>query len=134
MDQIPNDGLKSAAFRDVGAGQNQIPDMSYFQATKSASGRFMLPNGYVKQWGVGTPNQTGDFSILYDVAFSSKPTFISFGCRQLGAPNVIQSIIVNESTNINTGFSGKALLIRSGTNGLLEPSPSTFYWSAEGFV
>lgn len=47
-DQIPNDGLKTAAFRDVGVGSNQIPDMSSFG---SGSGWARMPNGKIMQWG-----------------------------------------------------------------------------------
>lgn len=43
--------LKAAAFRDVGAGANQIPDMSSFT---SGSNWFRLPGGFIVQFFVAT--------------------------------------------------------------------------------
>ncbi|MEF7297527.1 phage tail protein, partial [Escherichia coli] len=41
-------GLGEAAKRDVGTGDNQIPDMGAFA---SGSGWFRLPGGYIVQFG-----------------------------------------------------------------------------------
>ncbi|MEB7192705.1 hypothetical protein NEM52_23670, partial [Escherichia coli] len=43
-----NVGLGEAAKRDVGTGDNQIPDMGAFA---SGSGWFRLPGGYIVQFG-----------------------------------------------------------------------------------
>ncbi|WP_409219146.1 gp53-like domain-containing protein [Escherichia coli] len=50
-----NVGLGTAAKRDVGTGENQIPDMSSFGA---GSGWSQLPNGKLLQWGTYTGSAT----------------------------------------------------------------------------
>ncbi|MDD8839098.1 hypothetical protein LAY16_23675, partial [Escherichia coli] len=45
---LTNLGLGEAAKRDVGTGDNQIPDMGAFA---SGSGWFRLPGGYIVQFG-----------------------------------------------------------------------------------
>ncbi|MCU4029284.1 phage tail protein, partial [Enterobacter roggenkampii] len=45
---LKNLGLGEAAKRDVGTGDNQIPDMGAFA---SGSGWFRLPGGYIVQFG-----------------------------------------------------------------------------------
>ncbi|HID9690686.1 TPA: gp53-like domain-containing protein [Citrobacter amalonaticus] len=48
---LVNLGLGTAATKDVGTGENQIPDMSSFG---SGSGWSQLPNGKLLQWGTYT--------------------------------------------------------------------------------
>ena len=48
---LSNLGLGTAATKDVGTGENQIPDMSSFG---SGSGWSQLPNGKLLQWGTYT--------------------------------------------------------------------------------
>ncbi|HGE6881332.1 TPA: hypothetical protein ACGB1E_004328 [Citrobacter amalonaticus] len=52
---LSNLGLGTAAKRDVGTGENQIPDMSSFGA---GSGWSQLPNGKLLQWGTYTGSAT----------------------------------------------------------------------------
>lgn len=52
---LSNLGLGTAAKRDVGTGENQIPDMSSFG---SGSGWSQLPNGKLLQWGTYTGSAT----------------------------------------------------------------------------
>ncbi|EPO9516027.1 gp53-like domain-containing protein, partial [Escherichia coli] len=48
-------GLGEAAKRDVGTGNDQIPDMSSFSASDTASsGWYILPNGHIHQYGIVT--------------------------------------------------------------------------------
>ncbi|EPF5135085.1 gp53-like domain-containing protein [Escherichia coli] len=48
-------GLGEAAKRDVGTGNDQIPDMSSFYASDTASsGWYILPNGHIHQYGIVT--------------------------------------------------------------------------------
>ncbi|MCZ6198167.1 phage tail protein [Escherichia coli] len=48
-------GLGEAAKRDVGTGNDQIPDMSSFFASDTASsGWYILPNGHIHQYGIVT--------------------------------------------------------------------------------
>ncbi|MBJ3286583.1 hypothetical protein JGB80_24495, partial [Salmonella enterica subsp. enterica serovar Corvallis] len=52
---LENLGLGEAAKRDVGTGDNQIPDMGAFA---SGSGWFRLPGGYIVQFGTFSGNTT----------------------------------------------------------------------------
>ena len=52
---LSNLQLREAAKRDVGTGENQIPDMSSFGA---GSGWSQLPNGKLLQWGTYTGSAT----------------------------------------------------------------------------
>lgn len=51
MDQIPDAGLKSAAFKDVGVLSGQIPTMDDWQFVGNATaGQIKFPNGWRLQW------------------------------------------------------------------------------------
>ncbi|MGG7360894.1 phage tail protein, partial [Escherichia coli] len=45
-------GLGEAAKRNVGNGQNQIPDMAAFASSLSSTGFQKLPSGLIIQWGI----------------------------------------------------------------------------------
>lgn len=51
--------LGSAAFRSVGNGSNQIPDMSYYTSAFGSSGYQVLPSGLILQWGTSTATNSG---------------------------------------------------------------------------
>ena len=63
-------GLKEAAQRDVGTGDNQIPDMGAFA---SGSGWFRLPGGYIVQFGTFAGNTTRFISGHFPIPFPSQP-------------------------------------------------------------
>lgn len=49
---LENLGLGEAAKRDVGNGQNQIPDMSAWECGgDTTTGWRRSPDGYIEQWG-----------------------------------------------------------------------------------
>ena len=64
---LSNLGLGTAATKDVGTGENQIPDMSSFG---SGSGWSQLPNGKLLQWGTYTGSATSG-TINFPVPFPS---------------------------------------------------------------
>ena len=45
-----NVGLGEAAKRDVGTGENQIPDMVSFSGVRDYYGKQLLPGGLILQW------------------------------------------------------------------------------------
>ncbi|EFE7833564.1 phage tail protein [Escherichia coli] len=63
-------GLGEAAKRDVGTGDNQIPDMGAFA---SGSGWFRLPGGYIVQFGTFSGNGTRIISGHFPIPFPSQP-------------------------------------------------------------
>ncbi|WP_032337306.1 gp53-like domain-containing protein [Escherichia coli] len=65
-----NVGLGEAAKRDVGTGDNQIPDMGAFA---SGSGWFRLPGGYIVQFGTFSGNTTRFISGHFPIPFPNQP-------------------------------------------------------------
>ncbi|WBZ03565.1 phage tail protein [Escherichia coli] len=63
-------GLGEAAKRDVGTGNNQIPDMGAFA---SGSGWFRLPGGYIVQFGTFSGNTTRFISGHFPIPFPNQP-------------------------------------------------------------
>ncbi|HBE3214840.1 TPA: phage tail protein [Escherichia coli] len=63
-------GLGEAAKRDVGTGDNQIPDMGAFA---SGSGWFRLPGGYIVQFGTFSGNSTRFISGHFPIPFPNQP-------------------------------------------------------------
>lgn len=127
-----NIGAKSAATRDIGTGSNQVPDMGAFQSDLRQTGVQRLPGGYVRQWGVGTPDASGNLPTSFPVAFSSRPFGVYFGYRQSSLPTSVQSIVIDDSSLTNAGFNGRAYMIDG--SGALTASPNAFFWVAEGKI
>ncbi|ASC13533.1 MULTISPECIES: phage tail protein [Enterobacteriaceae] len=67
---VKNLGLGEAAKRDVGTGDNQIPDMGAFA---SGSGWFRLPGGYIVQFGTFAGNTTRFISGHFPIPFPNQP-------------------------------------------------------------
>lgn len=65
-----NLGLGEAAKRNVGTGDNQIPDMGAFA---SGSGWFRLPGGYIVQFGTFSGNTTRFISGHFPIPFPNQP-------------------------------------------------------------
>ncbi len=63
-------GLGEAAKRNVGTGDNQIPDMGAFA---SGSGWFRLPGGYIVQFGTFSGNKTRFISGHFPIPFPNRP-------------------------------------------------------------
>lgn len=74
MDQIPDSGMKTAAFRDVGNGAGQIPDMSSFQSSLGSVSAWWVkfPSGLIIQGGLSpttNPPSVQDVDITFPIAF-----------------------------------------------------------------
>ncbi|MBW4261541.1 gp53-like domain-containing protein [Escherichia coli] len=67
---LENLGLGEAARRNVGTGENQIPDMGAFA---SGSGWFRLPGGYIVQFGTFSGNTTRFISGHFPIPFPNRP-------------------------------------------------------------
>ena len=63
-------GLGTASKRNVGTGENQIPDMGAFA---SGSGWFRLPGGYIVQFGTFSGNTTRFISGHFPIPFPNQP-------------------------------------------------------------
>ncbi|ELR5601147.1 phage tail protein [Escherichia coli] len=69
-DARTNLGLGEAAKRDVGTGDNQIPDMVAFA---SGPGWFRLPSGYIVQFGTFAGNAGRIISGYFPIPFPNQP-------------------------------------------------------------
>ncbi|WP_250381832.1 gp53-like domain-containing protein [Escherichia coli] len=106
-----NLGLGEAAKRNVGTGENQIPDMS---AYSSGSGWQKLPDGSIEQWGrINFPNNAAAVSInvTFTIPFTQEPDVVivydaGFGGGNMwGATNWTKTGFV---AHCNYGFEGGA--------------------------
>ncbi|HAW6858665.1 TPA: hypothetical protein JKF22_004122 [Escherichia coli] len=70
---LENLGLGEAAKRNVGTGDNQIPDMGSFMLSVSGTGYQKLPSGFILQWGsIGTPGIAQDAVTHFPIAFPNR--------------------------------------------------------------
>ncbi|HAO9419261.1 TPA: hypothetical protein IRM85_004899 [Escherichia coli] len=108
---LENLGLGEAAKRDVGTGENQIPDMS---AYSSGSGWQKLPDGSIEQWGrINFPNNAAAVStnVTFTIPFTQEPDVVivydgGFGGGNMwGATNWAKTGFV---AHCNYGFEGGA--------------------------
>ena len=63
-------GLGEAAKRNVGSGQNQIPDMAAFASSLSSTGFQKLPSGLIIQWGI--VSGASNYTVTYPVTFPNR--------------------------------------------------------------
>ncbi|EPB6767642.1 hypothetical protein ACRRHT_002403 [Escherichia coli] len=68
---LENLGLGEAARRNVGTGENQIPDMGAFT---SGSGWFRIPSGYIVQFGTFRGNTDRVISGSFPIPFPNQPS------------------------------------------------------------
>lgn len=72
--------LLSAALRDVGVGENQIPDMSSFASLLSLNGYCKLPNGWIIQVAqVNIVGGSGPVITTFPITFPSSCVFVTAG-------------------------------------------------------
>ncbi|QFH16559.1 hypothetical protein D8Z70_23775 [Escherichia coli] len=105
---LQNLGLGEAAKRDVGTGENQIPDMASFA---SGNGWMKLPNGKILQYGRGavTPTLSTQtmritFSILSQKADCAMLTHSGDGGAPLGAGEVRDDCRRPTLTGFNSAY------------------------------
>lgn len=67
---VKNLGLGEAAKRNVGNGQNQIPDMAAFASSLSSTGFQKLPSGLIIQWGI--VSGASNYTVTYPVTFPNR--------------------------------------------------------------
>ncbi|EKK47017.1 hypothetical protein [Escherichia coli] len=129
---LANLDLGEAAKRDVGTGENQIPDMNAWSHSGPATGRWRKsPDGLIEQWGsAGISDAYGNAAVTFPIAFSSEPDFVLFGPRNVTAPTRMTSIVLDESQLRNTGFTCRCF---DHLDGSTTPSTSNFYWYCRGY-
>ncbi|MHB4580732.1 phage tail protein [Klebsiella pneumoniae] len=146
-----NLGLGNAAKKNVGSGSGQVPDMSFFQATKGSNGIQYLPSGIIVQWGIWNLSAVGNYNSetvggvtwythytkpLYTVAFPNM-ALVNFmtlaGSTFEGQANEFNTFI---RSNMSAGSNGKAgsrtNACVSVTSRILGYTP-TVHWLAIGY-
>ena len=119
---LSNLGLKSAAKRDVGTGENQIPDMSSFSlAGDETAGAMRFPNGFKLVW--------GNFSLAVGGGASQIVTFYSAFSTACVA--VIPAVYAGASQMI--GFSAVTLTNAVLSKGNLDSDARTGKYIALGY-
>ncbi|MCK7175953.1 hypothetical protein L8P05_18695 [Enterobacter cloacae] len=114
-----------AAFRAVGNGANQIPDMSFFTLDTSDNGSQKLPSGLIIKWGIGTAGGSGTAGIT-----TTFPTPFPNGILTLSLNN-IESTFTPSST-----FGYLAFCNMTRTSFIAKTSVSgsdQFYYLAVGY-
>ena len=123
---LENLGLGEAATRNVGTDTGQVPDIS---AWKSGPGWRKAPDGTLEQWGTAIGDASGMVTVIFPVAFSSRPDSVVFCNLQNGVPAAIQNVVINNNNFDYAGFECRNLTY-SGT--AIVGSASSFMWVARG--
>ncbi|WP_322091322.1 gp53-like domain-containing protein [Limnobaculum xujianqingii] len=110
------------------SGNGVFKNLAMFGASLNQNGWKREPSGLLTQWGAALPSAS-IANITYPIAFSARPYYIGFGYRQSTFPDTLQSVIINDPTSTNLGFSCRSLQ----TNGAgIQAGASAFYWTAVG--
>ncbi|MCW0344988.1 hypothetical protein NB703_003081 [Pantoea ananatis] len=118
-------GIGSAGTRNVGTGQNQIPDMTYWQ---SNAGWRKTPDGVIEQWGTSAAT-TDTVSVTFPIQFSSAVYWI--GEHDTGGGNRLTLWQLNSITG--TGFQARNLgSIIKGDNAVEASISANCIWYARG--
>ncbi|MGP6793504.1 phage tail protein [Klebsiella pneumoniae] len=146
-----NLGLGNAAKKNVGSGNGQVPDMSFFQSTKGSNGIQYLPSGIIVQWGIWNLSVVGDYNSetvggvtwythyikpLYTVAFPNM-ALVNFmnlaGSTFEGQTNEFNTFIRSNMSAASDGKAGsRTNACVSVTSRILGYTP-TVHWLAIGY-
>lgn len=114
---VKNLGLGEAAKRSVGAGANQIPDMSFFTSAKGDNGYFSLPDGTIVQYGRATTIRNNEIGVVtlpfsFPARFSqvvithddaSTTSAVAFGAATPKTVSTFQVVVQKLNFNTSTG-------------------------------
>lgn len=126
-DVLKNLGLGEAAKRGVGTGSKQLPDMSSFQSSTSASGYACLPSGIIFQWGILSGLSQYDFN--FPVVFPSRVFTLIGMAHTTDAADVGFYSMVNGYTKNNSSAYLASARVAQGNNQYYERS---IMWLAIG--
>lgn len=118
---LSNLGLGTAAIRDVGAGENQIPDMSEWA---SGDGWRRTPDGYIEQWGTLLQDSNVTQTLLFPIPFLNKVENI---CLTETTQSTSTSNVSAWGFNKDTLTLSSVTVINSKTN-----TGEWLYWRAIG--
>lgn len=121
--------LGEAAKRDVGTGNNQLPDMSAFGMSRSGQSAWdILPNGMIRQVGTVTLTPVGNFNaiVLGGVTYYTNYYRITFPRQFPNAQIATLATLACRSYSDQTTMAGKSISTQRDTDSGTEVSRTRF--------
>lgn len=120
-----NLGLGEAAKRNVGTGENQVPDMNSFGNSLTANGYQKLPGGMIIQWGSFSVSPTGGSVGTVDITL---PVAFPAACRSVNA-----LISTNDPSARSVGFDIGSTNRTKIRFTYTSATTNSIYWMAVGY-
>lgn len=127
-----NMGLKTAALRDVGNGEGQIPDRSYWnESISGTNGWRKTPDGYIEQWGITSATAT-DVLLTFPIPFPIGVTAILE--HDIGAAGYHSRLSIWQFSSLtpNGCLASNVGTLTRGTQALEAPVTAGCRWFARG--
>ncbi|EJT9650276.1 hypothetical protein N4C39_002998 [Salmonella enterica] len=106
--------LGTAAYKDVGTGTNQIPDMASFTA---GPGWMKFPSGKIIQYGYHTSSNSGAVIINFPIPFPTQCYGVTGGGTDSNAANIAGcQVIDNHGFYLSAWLVGSGIFNRTATN------------------
>lgn len=122
---LENLGLGEAAKRNVGTGENQVPDMNSFGNSLTANGYQKLPGGMIIQWGSFSVSPTGGSVRTVDITL---PVAFPAACRSVNA-----LISTNDPSARSVGFDIGSTNRTKIRFTYTSATTNSIYWMAVGY-
>ncbi|EIA9362905.1 hypothetical protein K7116_001420 [Salmonella enterica] len=122
---LENLGLGEAAKRNVGTGENQVPDMNSFGNSLTANGYQKLPGGMIIQWGSFSVSPTGGSVGTVDITL---PIAFPAACRSVNA-----LISTNDPSARSVGFDIGSTNRTKIRFTYTSATTNSIYWMAVGY-
>ncbi|WP_250146240.1 tail fiber protein [Escherichia coli] len=121
--------LGEAAKRDVGAGNNQLPDMSAFGMSRNGQTAWdILPNGMIRQVGTVTLTPVGNFNaqVLGGVTYYTHYYRVNFPRQFPNAQIATLATLASYSFSTQSSMAGKSLATHRDTDSGTDVSRTRF--------
>ncbi|MDD8871065.1 hypothetical protein LAY31_06810 [Escherichia coli] len=122
---LTNLGLGEAAKRNVGTGENQVPDMNSFGNSLTVNGYQKLPGGMIIQWGSFSVSPTGGSVGTVDITL---PVAFPAACRSVNA-----LISTNDPSARSVGFDIGSTNRTKIRFTYTSATTNSIYWMAVGY-
>ncbi|EJF7529367.1 TPA: hypothetical protein ACHF0X_001672 [Escherichia coli] len=122
---LENLGLGEAAKRNVGTGENQVPDMNSFGNSLTVNGYQKLPGGMIIQWGSFSVSPTGGSVGTVDITL---PVAFPAACRSVNA-----LISTNDPSARSVGFDIGSTNRTKIRFTYTSATTNSIYWMAVGY-
>lgn len=126
---LENLQLGEAAKRDVGTGNNQLPDMSAFGMSRNGqTARDILPNGMIRQAGTVTLTPVGNFNsqVLGGVTYYTHYYRVNFPRQFPNAQIATLATLASSEFSKQTTMAGKSLSTHRDTDSGADVSRTRF--------